>query len=165
MARAALRHGAWSVSGGARGLWKEQGVPGSASVQSRTASLTTWSQVVDATAERDAAFGVPALRARAGVHALCDIERYRDLDGEIGLASQNRRYVTAAAGTTATLLADLSAAHASSATIDRGAEFPGRRSVRSPGRDGGRARERGLRSELPQFAQLPLRYDIGRRPA
>ncbi len=168
VARAALRRGAWSLSGGGRGLWKEQGVPGSASVQSRAASLTTWSQMVDATAERDAAFGVPALRARAGVHALLDIERYRDLDGEIGLASQNRRYVTAAAGTTATLLADLSAAHASSATIDaRGEVFADADlSARQDNDgDGGRARERGLRLELATTLahSFRLRDDIGER--
>ena len=164
VARAALRSGPWSLSGGARGLWKEQGVPGSASVQSRTVSLTTWSQVVDATAGRDAAFGVPALRARAGLHALLDIERYRDLDGEIGLASQNRRYVTAAAGTTATLLADLSAAHASSATIDARAEMFADADLSSR-QDGGRARERGLRLELATTLahSFRLRGEIGER--
>ena len=167
VARAALRRGPWSLSGGARGLWKEQGVPGSASVQSRTASLTTWSQMVDATAERDAAFGVPALRARAAGHALVDIERYRDRDGEIGLAEQNRRYVTAAAGTTATLLADLSAAHASSATIEARAEmFADTDSGRAPGRRRRRAaRERGLRLELAATLahSFRLRDDIGER--
>jgi iron complex outermembrane receptor protein len=172
VARAALRRGPWTLSGGARGLWKEHGVPGSASVQSRTASLTTWSQIVDATAERDAAFGVPALRARAGVHALLDIERYRDLDGEIGLASQNRRYVTAVAGTSGTLLAELSAAHASSATIEARAEMfadadlAARRGDDSDSDDeGGRARERGLRLDLATTLghSFRLRDDIGER--
>ncbi len=150
VARGALRRGAWSLSGGGRGLWKEQGVPGSASVQSRTASLTTWSQMADATAERDAAFGVPALRARAGVHALLDIERYRDLDGEIGLAEQDRRYVTAAAGTSATLLAELSPAHASSATVEARAEVfaDADLAARDDDGDDDGARERGLRLEL-----------------
>ncbi len=173
VARAALRRGPWSLSGGARGMWKEQGVPGSASVQSRTASLTTWSQMVDATAERDAAFGVPALRARAGVHALLDVDRYRDLDGEIGLASQNRRYVTAAAGTTGTLLAELSPAHASSATIEGRAEMfadanlSARRDDDGDG-DGGDdndRRARGLRLELATTLAhtFRLRDDIGER--
>ena len=164
VARAALRRGAWSLSGGARGLWKEQGVPGRASVQSRTASLTTWSQTVDAAAERGAAFGVPALRVRAGVHALLDIDRYRDLDGEIGLAAQNRRYVTAAAGTSATLLAELSPAHASSATVEARAEtFADADLAERDGDDG--ARERGLRLDVATTLAHTFRLhcDIGER--
>ncbi|HKE13475.1 MAG TPA: TonB-dependent receptor [Kofleriaceae bacterium] len=147
VARAALRRGAWSLSGGTRGMWREQGVPGSGSVQSRTASLATWSQMADGTAVRDAAFGSPALTARASAQAMVELERYRDLDGEIGIGTQNRRYVTASAGASGTLLAELSPANASSATISAGTEVYRDRDL-AAGAEGNRARGRGLRLEL-----------------
>jgi iron complex outermembrane receptor protein len=149
VARTALRRGDWSLSAGSRSLWKHQGVPGSASVQSRSASLTTWSEIADISAERRAVFGVPALRARTRAHSLLEIERYRDRGGEIGISSQDRRYITAAVGAGATLLADLSPAHASSATVEGGAELYTDTDLAASAEDRGAlaARERGLRLE------------------
>lgn len=86
--------GGWSLLGGARAGWKDQGVPGSASVQSSSTSLTTWSQMVDGSAVRGGAFGRPELTARAGGFALVEVQRYRDLEGEVGLGAQDRRYLT-----------------------------------------------------------------------
>jgi vitamin B12 transporter len=84
-----------ALAGGARSQWRAQGVPGSASVQSERTSLTTWSQMLDGSAVRPLG-GV--FTARAGAQALIELQRYRDLEGEIGLASQDRRYLTAATG-------------------------------------------------------------------
>ncbi|HWM85169.1 MAG TPA: TonB-dependent receptor [Kofleriaceae bacterium] len=142
VARAGLRRGDWALSGGGRGLWKHQGVPGSGSVQSQTAELTTWSQMIDGAAERDAAFGSRALRARAGAHALVEIQRYRDPDGEIGLAGQDRRYLTAAAGGHWSLTAALAPAHVSSIAAEAGAELFTDTDIA-----GGDGRDRGLRLE------------------
>jgi vitamin B12 transporter len=90
--------GAWALGGGSRSAWKEQGVPGSASVQSTSASLATWSQMVDGSATRTGALGRPELTARAAGFALIEIQRYRDLDGEVGLGAQDRRYLTSSLG-------------------------------------------------------------------
>jgi iron complex outermembrane receptor protein len=100
-------NGRWTLAGGARSQWKQQGVPGSASVQSTTASLTTWSQMADVSAARDRVLGQDELSARTGAFALVELQRYRDLDGEIGLAAQDRRYLTTAIGTRGALDAAL----------------------------------------------------------
>ena len=90
--------GAWALAGGSRSAWKEQGVPGSASVQSTSVSLATWSQMVDGSATRAGAFGRPELTARAAGFAMLEVQRYRDLDGEVGLGAQDRRYLTSSLG-------------------------------------------------------------------
>jgi vitamin B12 transporter len=165
VARAGLRRGNWTLSAGSRSLWKHQGVPGSASVQSRSASLTTWSEIADLSAEREAVFGVPALRARAATHALLEIERYRDPDGEIGISSQDRRYTTAALGASTTLLADLSPAHASTATVEGGAELYTDTDLAGADEGPLSARERGLRLDAAAtFAHsFRLRGETGER--
>ncbi len=99
--------GAWAVVAGARSQWKEQGVPGSASAQSMTASLTSWSQMADVSAVRDRVLGQGELSARAGAFALVELQRYRDPGGEIGLGAQDRRYLTTSVGTRGALDAEL----------------------------------------------------------
>lgn len=118
VARAGLRRGGWILSGGARGAWKRGGVPGPGHIQSTRASLTTWSQMVDGAAERTGESGGHALTARGAVHALVEIERYRDLRDEIGIAAQNRRYLTVATGGRASLLAELTPTQATSAGVE-----------------------------------------------
>ena len=98
VARLTTASGPWTLAAGSRSQWKEQGVPGSASVQSTTASLTTWSQLVDGSAARTAVFGRSELTARAAAFALVEVQRYRDPDGEVGLGAQDRRYLTASLG-------------------------------------------------------------------
>jgi vitamin B12 transporter len=144
VARAGLNRGPWSLSGGARSLWRHQGVPGSVNNQSRTASLTTWSQMVDGAAERADAFDNPALTARAGAHGLVELERYRDLDNEVGIGIQDRRYLTAAAGTSASLAAELSPAHTTSAGVEAGLEVFTDTDLAPPAGERSE-RERGLR--------------------
>ncbi len=89
---------AGSVSIGARSQWKQQGVPGLGTVQSTTASLTTFSQLADASGAVHDAWSVDGLSVRASGYAMVEHQRYRDLDGEIGLAAQDRRYLLAAGG-------------------------------------------------------------------
>ena len=146
VARAGWSRGDWSLRGGVRGLWKHQGVPGISSIQSRTASLTSWSQMADASAERAGVFGVPALTARAATYAIVEVERYRDPDGEIGLAGQDRRYITAGGGASWTLEAVLSRAHVSAVTAEASVEFF-RDTVFSIDGDDAGAENRGRRLE------------------
>jgi len=114
--------GAWALAGGSRSAWKEQGVPGSASVQSTSASLATWSQMVDGSATRAGAFGRPELTARAAGFALLEVQRYRDLDGEVGLGAQDRRYLTTSLGVRGGLDASLGR-HLASAGGEAGLEI------------------------------------------
>lgn len=121
-ARGALAPGAWDVRGGARWLWKRQGVPGGATVQSERTSLTTWSQILDVAGARDRAFGRPELTARAAAYLLAELQRYRDPDGEIGLAAQDRRYLTLGGGASAGLDADVGARQRVSGDLELRAE-------------------------------------------
>jgi len=107
VARLGAVGGAWTVTGGARSQWKQQGVPGSASAQSMSAALTTWSQMADASAVRSRVLDREELTARTGAFALVELQRYRDPDGEIGLGAQDRRYLTSAVGTRGALDAAL----------------------------------------------------------
>ncbi len=122
VARLGALAGAWALAGGARSGWKHQGVPGSASLQSTSASLATWSQMVDGSATRGGAFGRSQLTARAAGFALVELQRYRDLDGEVGLGAQDRRYLTASVGARAGLDAALGP-HLASAGAEAGLDL------------------------------------------
>jgi iron complex outermembrane receptor protein len=137
--RFGLSAGAWSLAGGARSGWKDQGVPGSASVQSSTASLTTWSQMADASATRGGAFGRRELTGRVAGFALVELQRYRDRDGEVGLGAQDRRYLTASFGGRGGLDAALGR-HLASAGVEAGLDLFTDRDL-----DEGGSRTRGRR--------------------
>ncbi|HEU5057756.1 MAG TPA: TonB-dependent receptor, partial [Kofleriaceae bacterium] len=122
VARVGALAGGWALSAGSRSAWKEQGLPGSASAQSTHASLTTWSQLVDGSATRPGAFGRRELTARAAGFALVEIQRYRDLEGEIGLGAQDRRYLTSSFGARGGLDASLGR-HLASAGAEAGLEI------------------------------------------
>lgn len=145
-ARAGLRPGPWRLSGGSRALWKREGVPGAGSVQTERSTLGTWSQMIDAAAERDEAFGEPALGARAAAHALVEIQRYRDPRGEIGIASQDRRYLTVATGASGRLTAEHGERHATTAGLEGELEIF--RDTDLAATDGDDDRTRGSRVEL-----------------
>jgi vitamin B12 transporter len=87
-----------TVAAGSRSLWKQQGIPGSSSVQSESASLTTLSQLFDLVADKQRLFASPDVAGRGSAYFLLERQRYRDLDGEIGLAPQNRRYLALSGG-------------------------------------------------------------------
>jgi iron complex outermembrane receptor protein len=140
--RLAMRRGGWTVLAGSRSQWKQQGVPGTGHITSEDTSLTTWTQLADGSASRAGAFGNRRLTARIGAHLLAELQRYRDLDGEIGLLAQDRRYLTAGAGGRAGLEAALER-HLVSAGADLGVElFQDTDLLR------GAARERGTRWQL-----------------
>ena len=87
-----------TLAAGSRSLWKQQGIPGSASVQSESASLTTLSQLFDLVADKQHLFSSADVAGRSSAHFLIERQRYRDLSGEIGLAPQNRRYLALSGG-------------------------------------------------------------------
>ncbi|HLU68248.1 MAG TPA: TonB-dependent receptor [Kofleriaceae bacterium] len=121
-ARLTARRGRWTLRAGSRSTWKHQGVPGAGSAPSLRTSLTSWSQIADGSAVREHAFGRPELTARAAAHLLVELQRYRDLDGEIGLAAQDRRYLTGGAGARAALDAALGR-HLFTAGVEAGLEL------------------------------------------
>ena len=120
--RVALASPAWSLAAGSRSQWKDQGVPGSASVQSSSASLATWSQLVDASAARQGAFGRSELTAHGAVHGPVELQRYRDLAGEVGLGTQDRRYLTSSFGARSALDAAIGR-HLASAGAEAGLDL------------------------------------------
>jgi iron complex outermembrane receptor protein len=96
---------------GSRALWKLQGIPGSATVQATAASLDTVSYLGDVSTRVINAFGVPELAAGATAFLLLEHQRYRDLAGEVGLAPQDRRYLTVAGGASGFARKRLGGAH------------------------------------------------------
>ena len=106
-ARIVARRAGGTLAGGARSTFRHSGVPGAGAFSSTETSLTSLAQIADASLERAGAFGRPELTARAGAYLLVEHERYRDPAGEIGLAAQDRRYLTAGAGARASLDAAL----------------------------------------------------------
>ena len=164
--RGRIHPGGWTLTAGARSLWKRQGVPGSASVQSRTTSLTTFSQMADADAERPGAFGAAALTAHLGGFGLFERQRYRDIDGEIGVGAQDRRYTTVSAGTAAGLDAALGPhrTHTLSASAQVGLEvFTDTDMMSADGQEPGSTREHGRRWLLSLALGDAIR--LGRGPA
>lgn len=88
---------------GARTLWKHQGVPGSASVQSDRASIESLTQIADASAETVALLDDPRLGGKAGGYVAIERQRYLDRDGEVGLGAQDRVYHSFSGGVRASV--------------------------------------------------------------
>ncbi len=84
---------------GSRTTFKDQQLPGVGSVQSYAASLSSFSELVDAQLR----YAPPGGRthAQANAYLLFERQRYRDLQGEIGIGTQDNRYQTLSIGTTA----------------------------------------------------------------
>ena len=118
VARYRIRSGPLTVEVGSRSLFKTQGIPGTASVQSETTSLTTISQLFDVTASRNALWGSPRLYGVASAFALLEWQHYEDLDGEIGVGMQDRRYRSSSGGGAGRLSVDAGESHSLSFGID-----------------------------------------------
>ncbi|MEM9490659.1 MAG: TonB-dependent receptor plug domain-containing protein, partial [Myxococcota bacterium] len=98
VARYRTERGSLTIDAGSRTLIKVQGIPGTASVQSRSAELTTVSQLVDVAVRAPALFGSPRLFGLASGFVGGEWQAYRDLDNEVGLGAQDRRYRSISTG-------------------------------------------------------------------
>lgn len=87
----------WELGG--RGLGKRQGIPGAAWDQALATSLDSVGGFTDGAVTLDEPGAVAGLLVRAGAHAAVEAQAFRDPDDEVGLATQDRRYLTVAAGT------------------------------------------------------------------
>jgi vitamin B12 transporter len=134
VARRRVARGDTTLSAGVRALYKTQGVPGSASVQSEHTSLETLSQIGDVSVARRGAFGVRHLLAVASAFAAVEQQRYRDLHGEIGLGAQHRRYRSLSAGGAARATAPVGARHVVSAGLDVRVDHFAERDLADPDR-------------------------------
>ncbi len=87
-----------SKLGGIRVLWKDQGLPGTATQPSLQPSLSTLDTFADGR------FDVTAGRAvaRQVGYVLVEDQHMRDPDGEIGLGAQDRAYLTLSGGASST---------------------------------------------------------------
>jgi iron complex outermembrane receptor protein len=83
-----------SIVGGVRVAGKQQGLPGSATQPALTASLATLDVIGDGHVEHV----VGAATAREQGFVLVERQRLHDPDGELGLGTQNRGYLTVSAG-------------------------------------------------------------------
>ena len=83
---------------GVRAHGKRQGVAGTASRQSNSSSLTTTEAIADARFERANPWGLSAGTANVLGYVSVQRQAYRDVEGEIGIAAQDRRYDTVSAG-------------------------------------------------------------------
>jgi iron complex outermembrane receptor protein len=131
--RLRLRRGDLTAEGGVRTGYKEQGIPGSASVQSTRTSLATFGQLADLSLVRRRLAGDARLVGRAGAWLAFERQRYRDPDGEVGLASQDRRYRTISGGLRAGA-SRLYRRHLISAGVDLAADYYDDRDLAATGR-------------------------------
>ncbi|HKA90264.1 MAG TPA: TonB-dependent receptor [Haliangiales bacterium] len=90
--------GAIAASGGARVSWKGQGVPGPVGVSAEHTRLTTLRVLVDARARFARAFDAPELSLRPRGYFVLEAQRWRDPDGEAGLAPADESTRTLAGG-------------------------------------------------------------------
>jgi iron complex outermembrane receptor protein len=120
---------------------RRQGVPGSASVQSMTAALETAGIAVDGAVDRERLLDRERLAGGAAGWVAVELQEYRDLDGEIGLATQHRRYRTVGAGLRTRAAWAAPRGHRLSAAIDGGVDW----FTETDLADDGAARGKGLR--------------------
>lgn len=83
---------------GVRALGKRQGVPGAGWDQAAMTRLDTASAVVDGAIEIDRPGDVDGLATRIAVDGLIEAQAFHDPGDEIGLAAQDRRYLTTGVG-------------------------------------------------------------------
>jgi vitamin B12 transporter len=96
--RVRLRQGSRSYEGGTRTSYKAQGIPGAGHRQSEHTSLQTFTQQVDGRIAARNPWQRAGALAHASSYARVEHQRYRDVEGEIGLGAQNLRYLTASGG-------------------------------------------------------------------
>ncbi len=143
--------------GGGRVLWKRQGLPGSTTQPAATAAISTLDVVLDARA--DAAVG--AATARELAYVLVEGQALHDPMAELGLGSQERRYLTLSGGASSTWSLPVGAHRASAGFELRGDRF------RDAARDGSRADLIGTRGNAAAMlgADLALGKAIVVTPA
>ena len=112
---AVIRVGGARWVAGARGLLRRQGLPGSGFDPSMRARLDTASVLGDG--------GWTGDRAETHGWVLLERQRFADRAGEIGLAGEDRRYLTAAAGAMAAYRRALGRRHFTAAALDGRADW------------------------------------------
>ncbi len=98
VARMRGRDAGLTYRAGLRGAWKRQGVPGDTHAQSERASLSSFTSIADAGIDTDRLWGQGQLSGTAHVYGIFEWQRYRDLEGEISIGAQDRRYLNGSAG-------------------------------------------------------------------
>ncbi|HUQ02727.1 MAG TPA: TonB-dependent receptor [Kofleriaceae bacterium] len=83
---------------GARGLGKQQGLPGAAFDQAMNVSLDSAAAIADGGVTFDRPAGVDGLVVRTAANLAVEAQAFHDPDDEIGNAAQDRRYLTLAGG-------------------------------------------------------------------
>ena len=86
----------WQV--GVRGLGKRQGVPGAGWDQAAQTRLDTLGAVIDGALVIDQPGAIDGLAARLAIDGLVEAQAFHDPADEIGLSSQDRRYLTLGLG-------------------------------------------------------------------
>ena len=98
IARAGTRAGRLQWEAGARADASRQGVPGTGWDQALATSLDTVGGLVDGAVTLDEPGRVAGLVARAAAYLAGEAQAFHDPDDEVGLAAQDRRYLTVAGG-------------------------------------------------------------------
>jgi iron complex outermembrane receptor protein len=96
--RAGGRRGELGWQVGVRALGKRQGVPGAGWDQAASTRLDTLGAVIDGALVIDRPAGVDGLTARVALDGLVEAQAFHDPADEIGLAAQDRRYLTLGLG-------------------------------------------------------------------
>ena len=87
-----------TVEAGQRASWKTQGLPGPATVMSRSATLATLRAITDLRATKTRAFGRDELDLGGSAYFVAERQHFADPLGEIGLGVDDRTYTTLAGG-------------------------------------------------------------------
>lgn len=107
VARYRRERGDLTVAGGVRLSWKRQGIPGGASVQATSASLSTLTPIADLSLTARRIGGRDSLTVTGKAFVSAERQHFLDLDSEVGLGSQDRRYRTLSTGLSGSLRFDI----------------------------------------------------------
>lgn len=132
--------------GGARVVWKRQGLPGTVNQPTSAANMSTIDVIADARGDVD----IGAATARQLGYLLVEHQVLRDPQGELGLGTQDRGYLTLSGGASSAWAIPFGT-HRASAGLDlRGDRF------RDADRDGMRAALVGTRGALGASASVDI---------
>ncbi|WP_428267295.1 TonB-dependent receptor plug domain-containing protein [Haliangium sp.] len=98
VARVRGRRGEVAYHAGVRSAWKQQGVPGTSSAQSTSSELGSMLHMADVGAHAAELWGRRGLDGEGSLYGVFERQRYRDLEGEIGVGVQDRRYLSGSLG-------------------------------------------------------------------
>ncbi|MBS1119999.1 MAG: TonB-dependent receptor [Deltaproteobacteria bacterium] len=146
-----------TVVGGARVLWKRQGLPGSTAQPAATAAMSTLDVIADGRGDVQ----VGAATARQLGYLLVEQQTLHDPMAELGLGTQERGYLTLSGGASSTWILPFGVHRASAGLEVRGDRF------RDADRDHGRADLIGTRGNGAALvaADLALGKDLVITPA